>query len=55
MKDESIKKESNTNSYSRIKERASMLADSLNAIKERGIVVMPNEPIEGKMYWSNND
>lgn len=41
-----------TNSSLKFKERAAMLAESINQVKELGIVVVPHEPIEGKMFWS---
>ena len=34
-----------------IKERAALLAESINELKDREIRVNPNEPIEGKMFW----
>lgn len=37
-----------------IKERAGKLAESINKAKERGIVVIPHEPIEGKMFWTED-
>lgn len=33
------------------KERAVVLAKGINQVKKLGIVVIPNEPIEGKMFW----
>ena len=51
MKDLKNKKDTNLNSYPRIKERAALLANSINELKEQGIVVFPYEPIEGKMFW----
>jgi len=43
-----------TDNYSKIKERAAFLAGSINEAKERGVSVNPNEPIEGKMFWTGN-
>lgn len=33
------------------KERAVVLAKGIKQVKKLGIVVFPNEPIEGKMFW----
>lgn len=33
------------------KERAVVLAKGIKQVKKLGIVVTPNEPIEGKMFW----
>ena len=41
-----------TNNSSKIKERAAMLAESINEVKNRGIIVVPHEPIEGIMFWN---
>ena len=43
-----------TSNSSKIKERAAMLAESINEVKNRGIVVVPHEPIEGVMFWNSN-
>ena len=43
-----------TNNSSKIKERAAMLAESINEVKNRGIEVVPHEPIEGIMFWNCN-
>jgi|GEM_PF-3023324 len=43
-----------TESFSKIKERAALLAGSINEMKDRGISVKPHEPIEGKMFWTEN-
>ncbi|MBI9055714.1 MAG: hypothetical protein JEY96_17975 [Bacteroidales bacterium] len=44
----------NIDGYSRVRERAAMLAGYINEIKERGISVNAHEPIEGKMSWTEN-
>lgn len=45
----------NTKSIAIIKERASRLAESINEARDRGIVVAPHDPIEGKMFWSEKE
>lgn len=37
--------------FSKAKERAALLAESINELKNRAITVGPYEPIEGKMFW----
>jgi inosine/xanthosine triphosphate pyrophosphatase family protein len=44
-----------TNNTSKIKERAAMLAESINNVKNQGIEIFPHEPIEGKIFWSENE
>ena len=41
-----------TNNTSKIKERAAMLARSINNVKNQGIDVAAHEPIEGQMFWA---
>lgn len=41
-----------TNNTSKFKERAALLAQSINNVKNQGIEVSAHEPIEGKMFWS---
>lgn len=43
-----------TDDFSKIKKRATMLAESINEVKKRGVVIAPHEPIEGVMFWGNN-
>lgn len=52
MKKKSNMKVENVDFYTKMRERAAILAESINEVKERGITVIPHEPIEGKMYWS---
>ena len=40
-----------TSNSSMIKERAALLAESINEVKRRGIVIDSCEPIEGKIFW----
>lgn len=42
------------NNISKIKERAVKLAESINEVKDRGVIVSSYEPIEGKMFWPEN-
>jgi len=52
MKEDLKNKKAVTKDFSKIiKERAALLADSINELKDREIRVNPNEPIEGKMFW----
>jgi hypothetical protein len=44
----------NTADITKIKERAALLAGSINRVREQGISINPHEPIEGKMYWFDN-
>lgn len=41
-----------TNNTSKIKERAAMLARSINNVKSQGLDVIAHQPIEGKMFWA---
>lgn len=40
-----------TNNTLKIKERAAMLAQSINNVKNQGVEVAVHEPIEGKIFW----
>lgn len=40
-----------TNNTLKIKERAAMLAQSINNVKNQGVEVAAHQPIEGKMFW----
>jgi hypothetical protein len=40
-----------TDNTLKIKERAAMLAQSINNVKNQGIQVVAHQPIEGKMFW----
>ena len=36
---------------SRVRKRAAMLSRSIRQVKKLGVDIVPNEPIEGKMFW----
>ncbi len=44
-------KQKGVNVRSKASERAAMLSKAIKQVKNRGISVKANAPIEGKMFW----